>query len=99
MYIKVPIGTVVRDLDTDKIIADLKEAEYKSGPFFCEYCIFQENSVYFSQMVKFMTKGFDFYGLVFTGTLRDVYSLGRILSCLRLLEKYGNTVGFRMDDA
>ena len=27
LYIKVPIGTVVRDLDTDKIIADLKEAE------------------------------------------------------------------------
>ena len=27
LYIKVPIGTVVRDLDTNKVIADLKEAE------------------------------------------------------------------------
>lgn len=27
LYIKVPIGTVVRDLETNKIIADLKDAE------------------------------------------------------------------------
>lgn len=33
-----------RTLETDLNIIqnDLKEAEYKAGPFFCEYCIFQE---------------------------------------------------------
>lgn len=30
------------EMDLNIIQNDLKEAEYKSGPFFCEYCIFQE---------------------------------------------------------
>ena len=30
LYIRVPVGTVVKDLDTGKIIADLKEAEQLS---------------------------------------------------------------------
>lgn len=30
------------EMDLNIIQSDLKEAEFKSGPFFCEYCIFQE---------------------------------------------------------
>ena len=30
------------EMDLNIIQNDLKEAEYKAGPFFCEYCIFQE---------------------------------------------------------
>ena len=30
------------EMDLNIIQSDLKEAEFKTGPFFCEYCIFQE---------------------------------------------------------
>lgn len=42
LYLNIIRTQKTLEMDLNIIQNDLKEAEFKSGPFFCEYCIFQE---------------------------------------------------------
>lgn len=43
LYLSIIRTQKTLEMDLNIIQNDLKEADYKSGPFFCEYCIFQES--------------------------------------------------------